>query len=329
MSKKIFVSFIVSAFLWCTFTPQLAQSKEVIKLKFGHTQPATHYYHKMGLTFAAKAAKYSDSKITVEVYPSSQIGAERDLLEGLRLGTVQGYIGAMAVLTQFVPEFIALQLPYLLKDYDHGVRVWNQIMAQKLSGKMDKAGLYVLGFIKSSPRGVQTSKPIMKLADLKGLRIRTMEAKIYIDAYKALGTIPTPVPYSELVSALQSGVVDGADQGFTAYLSTKAYQISPFYAHIEIVQTLSPFLISQITWKQLSKDYKKAIEKAANEALKEQALTYEEEVRKYETAAKESKFPFAYTFPDLTEFREAVKPVYAKYENEVGKDLIQKFLALK
>ena len=169
----------------------------------------------------------------------------------------------------------------------------------------------------------------MKLADVQGMRIRTMEAKVFIETYKALGAIPTPIPFSELVSALQAGVVDGADQGFSAFLSSKAYQVSPYFAHIEVSQTLSPLVISQMVWKKLPKESKDTLEKAAGEALKEQVQMYEEEIVQYEKAAKESRFPFAYTFPDLREFREAVKPVYGKLEKEAGKETIQKILALK
>jgi len=329
MNAKRLIPAVVFVFICFAFDSGSAQTKDILKLKMGHSQAATHYYHKAGLSLASKVAKYSNGKISIDIYPACQLGGERDMIEGLRLGTVQVYLGAMATLTQFVPEFTAFQLPYLLRDYEHGIKVWDQVMAQRLSGKMDKAGLHLLGFVKSSPRGVQTSKPIMKLADLKGLRIRTMEARIYVEAYKALGVIPTPIPYPELTSALQTGVVDGADQGFTAYLSTKAYQVSPFWAHIDIVQTLSPFLLAESVWKKLPKDLKEAVDKAALETLREQIPVYEEEVKKYEKTALESKFPFAYTFPDLTEFREAVKPVYAKFENEVSKDLVQKILSVK
>jgi len=330
ITKFMIFSLVLAApCLYFNSSLALAQSKDTVKLKLGHVLTTTHYYHKTALDLSSKASKYTNGKILIDVYPSSQLGAERDLIEGLRLGTVQLTIVNVAILNQFVPEFMVFQFPYLLKDYDHGVKVWNQVMRQRLSAKMEKAGLHVLGFVKASPRGVQTSKPIMKLADLKGLRIRTMETKIFVDTYKAFNAIPTPIPYSELVSALQSGVVDGADQGFSAFLSSKTFQVTPYFAHLEIVQTLSPLLISQNIWNKIPKESRDGIEKASEDSLKEQTRLYEEEIKKYEDMAKDSKFPFAYTFPDLTEFREAVKPIYAKYENEVGKDLIQKIAALK
>jgi tripartite ATP-independent transporter DctP family solute receptor len=328
-SRNFLVSVIGSFLLLLSLSPDFAHAAEALKLKFGHVLTPTHYYHKAAVSFANRVSKYSKGRIQVDVYPSGQLGSERDSLEGLRIGTVQITIVNMAVLNQFIPEFVAFQLPYLIKDYDHGIRVWNQVMSQKLSVKMDKAGFHLLGFLKASPRGIQSSRPIMKLADIQGMRIRTMEAKVFIEAYKALGAIPTPIPFPELVSALQAGVVDGADQGFSAFLSGKSYQVSPYFAHIEISQTLSPLIISQIVWKKLPKELKEATEKSAEESLQEQVQMYEEEIRKYEKAAKESQFPFAYTYPDLKEFREAVKPAYAKFERDLGKEVIDKIISLK
>ncbi|MDD1777990.1 MAG: TRAP transporter substrate-binding protein [Candidatus Helarchaeota archaeon] len=329
MNIRKIIAVISLSFLCIVFSSDYSYSKEVLKLRLGTGHPLTHYWPKTGLSFASKVANYTDKQILVEVFPLMQLGAERDQLEGLRLGTVHLTITTMAVVTQFVPDFVFFQLPYLIRDYDHGMKVWNELLASRIADKMDKAGFHLLGILKSSPRGVQSTKPILKLADLKNMRIRTMEANIYIETYKALGAIPTPIPYSELVTALQGGVIDGADQGLTAYLSNKHFQIAPFFAHIDVVQTLSVFFMSKRIWDKLPKELRGPVEKAANEAVKEQIQLYEGEVRNYEKVAKESKFPFGYTFPDLTEFREAVKPVYVKYEKEFGKDIFQRILNLK
>jgi tripartite ATP-independent transporter DctP family solute receptor len=304
------------------------QSKEILNLKLGHAQNADTAFHEVALKLASRINKYTDGKISVSVYPASQLGNERDLVEGLRLGTVQLFMGNMASVTQFVPELNVLMLPYITRGYEHSIRAWDTIIAPKLGGKMGNAGFHTIGVFIGSTRGIEAKKPIMSLSDLKGMRIRTMESKISIDTYRALGAIPTPIPFGEIMSALQAGLVDAVDIGILAFFTQKHLQVAPFYAELNMVST-NLFLISQSVWKGLPEELKTAVEKAGDESAKEYAIMFDKDIKKNELLARQSKFPFAYTFPDVTEFREAVKPVYAKNEKEIGKELIQSILNLK
>lgn len=329
MKVRRLVAAIALGSVFFAFNSSPAESQEIVKLKLGHTQQTTHYFQRTALSFASKVAKYSDGKILVDVFPTSQLGSDRSLVEGLRLGTVQLYEGTTAVFSQFIPEFMVFMLPYAIKDVHHAQKVWDQVLSQKISEKVDKAGFRILSFLEGGERGAACKKPIMQLDDLKGLRIRTMESKVYMEAYKALGAIATPIPFSELIGALSQGVVDGGDYTHATWLNSKSYQVAPFFSRINIVRGPSALAISLDVWKKLSKELREATQKAADEAANEQIQSLENDIRQYENNAREAKFPFAYTFPDLTEFREAVKPVYGQFEKEVGKGTIEKILEIQ
>jgi TRAP-type transport system periplasmic protein len=305
-------------------------STETIKLKFGYVQPVGAPNDRAAKSFASKVDKYSRGRIVVETYPAGQLGGERDIIEGLRLGSLQLYIGSTSVASQFVPEFSLFEMPYLISDFPHAQRIWEQVLSAHIEPKSEKVGFRVLGIYDGGERGVGTGKKVTKLGDLKGLRIRTMESKISIESYKALGAIATPIPFPDLVPALTQGVVDGADYAVQTYLQAKVYQVAPYFVHLGMARMPGIMAISFALWQKLSPDLQQAVQKAATEALTEESQALEAFIKQQEIAAKESKFPFSYLSPDLAGARDASKSVYTQFEKNVGgREIIQRVLAVK
>src|SRR5499427_1108823 len=203
--------------------PVGAQQKTVIK--FAHHAPVTFPYQDGALKFKEVAERLSGGKLEVQVFGGAQLGGERDLLEGIRLGTLHMCIGAGG-LANFAPAYNVVQLPFLIKNQEHMTRVAEGPAGKLLAQRIEEQGGYkVLGYFSTGDSGIQTVKaPVRTPADLKGVKIRVMENPALIDSMRALGANPTPLPFPELYTSMKQGVVEGATIDYTALWTTKVYE---------------------------------------------------------------------------------------------------------
>ena len=203
--------------------PVGAQQKTVIK--FAHHAPVTFPYQDGALKFKEVAERLSGGKLDVQVFGGAQLGGERDLLEGIRLGTLHMCIGAGG-LANFAPAYNVVQLPFLIKNQEHMTRVAEGPAGKLLAQRIEEQGGYkVLGYFSTGDSGIQTVKaPVRTPADLKGVKIRVMENPALIDSMRALGANPTPLPFPELYTSMKQGVVEGATIDYTALWTTKVYE---------------------------------------------------------------------------------------------------------
>jgi tripartite ATP-independent transporter DctP family solute receptor len=203
--------------------PAAAQQKTV--LKFAHHAPVTFPYQDGALKFKEVAEQLSGGKLEVQVLGGAQLGGERDLLEGVRLGTVHIAIGAGA-LANFAPAYNVVQLPFLIKNQEHMVKVADGPAGALLAQRIEQQGGFkVLGYFSTGDSGIQTVKgPVRTPADLRGAKIRVMENPALIEAMRALGANPTPLPFPEVYTSIKQGVVDGATIDYTALWTTKVYE---------------------------------------------------------------------------------------------------------
>jgi len=203
--------------------PVGAQQKTVIK--FAHHAPVTFPYQDGALKFKEVAERLSGGKLDVQVFGGAQLGGERDLLEGIRLGTLHMCIGAGG-LANFAPAYNVVQLPFLIKNQEHMTRIAEGPAGKLLAQRIEEQGGYkVLGYFSTGDSGIQTVKaPVRTPADLKGVKIRVMENPALIDSMRALGANPTPLPFPELYTSMKQGVVEGATIDYTALWTTKVYE---------------------------------------------------------------------------------------------------------
>lgn len=309
------VVFAVMFFL-CGFMATDASAKK-ITLKFGHVLQTDHPYHKMALKFKEELEK-RQPEVTINIFPAKQLGSERDLVEGLQIGSVDISTITSALTAGFVSGFKVFSLPFLFKDTDHLFRVMDSDVGKKLGKDMEKAGLIKLGFVYGGSRDLYASVPIQNLDDLKGKKIRTMENKILVDTWNTLGAIATPIPWGDVYLSLKQGVVDGAEGTGASYRSMKFFESSPHYTRINYVFSWHNFMISKLVWNKLSSAVQKDIMVAAAIAQAyERKLFVETEKSLFKDLAKNYGVKI-YFPPNMDKWREKIKKVYESSAQSVG-----------
>ena len=244
-----------------------AQQKVVIK--FAHHAPVTYPYQDGAVRFKEVAERISGGKLEVQVFGGAQLGGERDLLEGIKLGTIHMCIGAGG-LANFAPAYNVVQLPFLIKNQEHMVKIAEGPAGKLLSQRIEEQGGYrVLGYFSTGDSGIQTVKgPVRTPADLKGVKIRVMENPALIESMRALGANPTPLPFPELYTSMKQGVVEGATIDYTALWTTKVYEAVKYVTEpgFHFLAEPRPVLISAAFFKSQPAEVQQWIAQAAQEA---------------------------------------------------------------
>jgi tripartite ATP-independent transporter DctP family solute receptor len=244
-----------------------AQSKVV--LKAGHTSSLI-YQHHIGLLKMNDIIKSrTNGQIEIQVFPMSQLGNERDLVEGVQLGTIDMTVVSNAMVSNFVPEAIVFDLPYLFKDQDHALRALlsppGQSVMQKVEQKVGKLLTYYATGVRSVFNRV---RPVRTPDDMRGLKIRVIQNKIYMSTINAMGGIATPLPFSEVYGALQQGVIDGAENSPVSLLGMKHYEHAKYYTLTNHFVLSGQVFVSWNRWKSFTPEQQKIIMEAAQASQK-------------------------------------------------------------
>ena len=317
------LSAVCASFLALSFSSEQAHAT---KLKLGHTGSLDHHYQKGSDMFKKRVEELSKGKIEIVIFPSDQLGKQRELVEGAQLGTVDMVLTSDVLLSSFEPTMGALGLPFLFRDLDHLGKVMDGPIGDELSKNLEKKGLKVLGYWENGFRHITNSKrPIVKPDDLKGLKIRTPEGAVFVDTFNAYGASATPMSFGELYSSLQLKVVDGQENPVAHVLTQKFYEVQSFLSLSSHIHSVEPLLISTMVFKGLPADEQKVLQQAG----KEVAPWIRAEVARIE--AEQLKFlegKIAVNKADAAAFEAASKPVYDKYGPKFG-DLIQRIKAVR
>lgn len=241
-----------------------AQSASTKTLKYGHSNVPIYFYHTAGKAFGDCLEKSTGGSLNIKIYPQGQLGGERDVTEGLQLGSVDFQASSIGVTGTFIPALRILNLPFLFKGPKHWMAVMNGPAGQEILGKAreqgEKVGLKVLAIGAPDFRLPMNNKlPIKSIADFKGLKIRTMQVPIHMKAYEGIGASPVPLPFGELYTALQTGVVDGNENGPLTLYGKKFYEVQKYMVLLPVVSNGGIFLMSKATWDKLSDDQQLAI----------------------------------------------------------------------
>lgn len=275
--KQLLAVLVVSISAAMAAGPATAQQKTVIK--FAHHAPVTFPYQDGALKFKEVAERLSGGRIEVQVLGGAQLGGERDLLEGVRLGTVQMAIGAGA-LANFAPAYNVVQLPFLIKNQEHMVKIADGPAGKLLSQRIEQQGGFkVLGYFSTGDSGIQTVKgPVRTPADLKGAKIRVMENPALIESMRALGANPTPLPFPEVYTSIKQGVVDGATIDYTALWTTKVYEAIKYVTEpgFHFLAEPRPVVMSVKFFSSQPADVQKWIMAAATEAIAHERSVFTE-----------------------------------------------------
>ncbi|CAK7066305.1 MAG: Solute-binding protein [Desulfovibrio sp.] len=297
--------------------PFQALAAEKITLKFGHVLAPTHPYNLGALKFAEILKNNKAVNVEVEVFHSSQLGNERDLTEGLQLGTVDLAL-APGTASLFEPKMALFDLPYIFRDRAHAYAVLDGPIGQEIAKDMPSKGIRLLAYWENGYRNVTNSKrPIEKPEDLKGIKIRVSENKVHVATFKAFGCNVTAMAFGEVFTALQQRTIDAQENPLAIIVSSKFYEAQPYVSLTEHVYMPAHLLISEERWQSFPADVKKAVQDAAIEARDFERKVIAEGDDKYIADLKAAGIKI--NSVDKTAFVEFVKAsVWPQFEKEFG-----------
>ena len=285
-------------------------------LKLAHGLDTNHPVHK-GMEFMASRLKeISGGKMTIQIYPSGQLGPERTCVELLQIGSLAITKVSAAVMEGFAPNFRVLGLPYIFRDQEHAYRVLDGPIGQDLLLEGEQYWLRGLCFYDAGSRSFYTiDKPILQPDDLNGLKIRVMKSNTAVEMVRSLGGAPTPISWGELYTALQGGVVDGAENNPPSFYLSHHYEVCQHYSINEHTAVPDVLLISTHVWNKLDQIEKQWLSQAVMESVPVQRMYWKESVEEALAAVQEAGVKIYY--PDKQPFAEKVKKMYEKYETDV------------
>lgn len=275
---------------------------------------------------AEVADKESGGRLKLQIFPSSQLGAQREMWQNVQAGVIGGVIDPTAVLTSFVPQFGVLDLPYLVQNADEAYKLLDSaVVEQEISSKAPPAGFRIVNYWEATFRNVYTRVPVNSVADLKGKKIRVIPNPTFIALFRGLGAAPTPMAFGELYTALQQGVVDGAENDSVTYFSTKHFEVAKNLAITNHLMLINTFVFSEKQWQRLPANLQAVLKKASLEGRK--AMLDERRAREAKVLDDIRAAGVNITRPDLKSFVEVGKKSWAESEARLGKDLIAKISA--
>lgn len=278
-------------------------------IKLGHGLGVTHPVHEAMVFMAKRLEEKSKGEMIIKIYPNQQLGSERELVELLQIGSLGMTKVSSAVMESFAPKLQVLSMPYLFKDDAHRDLILKGPIGQQLLLDGEDFWLRGLCYYDAGKRSFYTkNKPVDSPEDLKGLKIRVMESNTAINMVKNFGGSPTPVSYGELYTALQQGIVDGAENNPPSLFTSRHYEVCKFYSINEHTAIPDIMIISTKVWNLLSDQEKQWLQEAADESAEFQYKIWAESVE--ESLAEMEKAGVTIVYPEHEGFRLAVESMY-------------------
>ncbi|NND79381.1 MAG: TRAP transporter substrate-binding protein [Maribacter sp.] len=297
-------------------------------LRLGHGLDVSHSVHKAMVKMADDLELLSEGKLKLEIYPSQQLGTERQCLELLQIGSLDMTKVSVGVLENFAPKMKVLGLPFLFKDRQHSFNVLDGPIGQQLLEDGEKYWLKGLGYYDAGSRSFYSKKPIRTPEDLKGLKIRVMESATAMDMVRDLGGSPTPISWGELYTSLQQGVVDGAENNPPSFYLSRHYEVCKYYTLNEHTVLPDVLLVGTHLWKKLTKEEQNWLKQAVKTSIVYQRKLWLE--AENEALKAVQKAGVEIIRPDKNLFSDKIKDSFDKYKEEPELfDLIQKIQATK
>lgn len=294
-------------------------------LKVGTIVSETHPdYIVMSTVFKPLVETNSKGKIAVEIYPNGQLGADREMSEAVQLGTLEICIPATAAVSGFDKRIQILDLPYLFVNEEQAFKALDGELGQKINSFLPEQGFVSLGYPQNGFRHVtNNAKPIFKPEDLKGLKIRTMEIPAHVDFFRSVGANPTPMSWGELYTAMQQGTVDGEENPLEMIYDGKFYEVQKYVSLTGHFYSATVLLTSKAFMDKLPEDLRKVVESAARIfVLGQRDMIMNLEQGRLEFLKSKGMQVNELSHEQLLAFKRAADPLYDKYEDVVGKEIM-------
>lgn len=303
-------------------------NSERTELKLAHGLPIDHPVH-IAMEFMAKrTSELSEGKLIIDIYPAEQLGSEQQLIELMQIGSIAITKVSAASMQSFANAYKVFGLPYIFRSKEHFFKVIDGEIGNDLLLSTEKKLIRGLCYYDAGSRSFYTKdKAITHPDDLAGLKIRVQPSATAVEMLRALGGSATPISWGELYTALQSGVVDGAENNPPSLYSSHHYEVCKFYSMDEHTIVPDVVVISTKTWDKLNSQQKEWIQQAANESAKlERELWAAAEI---ESLEKVQEAGVKINYPDKAPFIEKVQPLLESYkDNEVIYSYIKRIQAI-
>lgn len=314
MIRKILVLVTAVTALWTYGSAFAAGTQDEggpIVMRLAENQPDTNPVTVAMGIFADLVQEKTNGEIIVEVYSNAQLGQEPETIEQAQTGVVEFARVNSVVLAEAAPEIGVFTLPYIFANWDHKYRVLDGDIGRKALESLEEFGLVGFAFMDAGTRNFYTTEPVRSLADLEGMKIRVQPSEISIRMVELLGASATPMNYGEVYSALQTGVIDGAENDYVSYFTSSHYEVARYYSLDGHLSPPALLLMNKESFDALSPEHRTAIREAAIEAsVRERKLMadFQDESRDAVAAAGVEIIDV-----DVSEFQDAVAPIYDQF----------------
>ncbi|WOI57524.1 TRAP transporter substrate-binding protein [Palleronia sp. LCG004] len=302
-------------------TPGFAQTD----VKIGYALAPDSHYGVAAERFEEVVTENADGQFTFTHFPSSGLGGEREVIEGLQIGTVEMTIVSSGTLANFVPETGVFDIPFLFRDLDHARAVLDGEIGQEILARFDDVDLHGLAWGEQGFRHITNNRnPIETPADVEGLKIRTMENPVHLAAFDAMGAAPTPMAWPEVISSLQQGVIDGQENPLSVIVSVSLDEVQDYLTLSGHVYSPAILLVSKPFWDGLDDSQKQVFETAAEEAvIAMRAYVDEVETSGVETLRERGMQINELSAEEKANFQEAIADAYDGYYDTYGQDFVE------
>ncbi|MGO4886734.1 TRAP transporter substrate-binding protein [Anaerobacillus sp. MEB173] len=297
-------------------------------MKFAVATPDERSLTKGLYKFAEIVEEKTEGSVKVEVYPNGVLGGDREVFEGLQLGSIEATTISTGPVAQFAPRFSVFDLPFLFPTAEVAYEVLDGPLGEELLGDLDSQGVVGLNYWENGFRHLTNNvKEVKSIDDIKGLKIRTLENELHIDMWRELGANPTPMAFTELFAGLQQGVVDGQENPVGNVTTTNFYEVQKYITKTNHIYNASVFMISEGFWNSLTEEEQQMIKEAADEARDYQReLNQQEDIDAFEFLTEVGMTITELSPEEMEKIVEKVQPIYEKYSSKIGEEFVTNIL---
>lgn len=325
--RKLFIIMLIAGICFSCYGKASDNTKV---LKLAHGLDVTHPVHQAMIFMAKQVHEKSGGSLRVEVFPSEQLGNEKECIEALQLGYLAMTKTSSGPMEAFVPKIKIFGLPYLFRDSEHFWKVCLGPIGKELLEAGSAKRLKGLCYYDAGARSFYAKQPINTPADLSKdgytLKIRVQNSPMAIDMVKTMGGSPTPISWGELYTALDQGVVDAAENNPPSFQLSRHYEVCKYYILDEHVMVPDMLIISTRVWEKLSAEHQKILQEAVDESVTEQRKLWTVAVKKAMEVVKADGVTIIY--PDKEPFQQSVKPMWDQHKELLG-DLAERIREVK
>ncbi|MDR9439222.1 MAG: TRAP transporter substrate-binding protein [Halomonas sp.] len=302
---------------------------EPVTLRLAHVVNEQDGFHIAAEKFEELVEERTEGKVDIELYPNASLGDERTLLEGMQIGTVDMGVITNGPVANFVEEMAVFELPFLFPSPEAAYEVLDGPIGQELLDKLAEVNLKGLAYAERGFRNLTNSeRPVERPADIDGLRIRVMENPVYVDTFRELGANAIPMAWTEALTAMQQGTIDGQENPVNVIHSFKLYETQDHMTLSRHTYAPAIFVMGMPAWNPLPEAVQQVMVEAAQEAAEHERRVNAEMEAEQLAELREAGMQIV-DEPDIAAFQEAVAPVYDQYGEEFGDYLTRIQEALK